>query len=74
MFTKVTSYEPSEVLIKYKGKYKVLDLYVLDNEIYAKNGTSFIKLMSENLTSVENIRWVKLFNFEPKYKNCVMIY
>ena len=48
MFNKLPE---AKIIVRNKGNYKELDLYEFRNEVYAKFGSSYIKIMYGNLTS-----------------------
>lgn len=59
MFTKI---ENSEVLIKINGGYKVLPLYKRNsnNQIFAKNGQTYVSLMANGVTSNAKYNWIEI--------------
>ena len=63
-----------KVLVRNKGNYKELELYTYKNEVFAKFGSSYFKLMYGNLTSNSSFRWIEVQNIKMNYKNSVMIY
>ena len=62
------------ILVRNKGNYRELDLYEFKNEVYARIGTSYMKIMYGNITSNASYRWIEFSGITPNYKNSVLIY
>lgn len=71
MFNKLPE---AKIIVRTKGNYKELELYEFRNEVYAKFGSSYIKIMYGNLTSNASYRWIEFSGINAKYKNSVLIY
>lgn len=68
MFTEING----TCLIRLKTGYRELKLFELNNEIYAKNGNTFIKLRSDKGTSNPAIDWVDVFGVDYCFVRSIM--
>jgi len=71
MFNKI---QDAKILVRNKGNYRELDLYEFKNEVYAKFGSGYMKIMYGNLTSNASYRWIEFSGIEANYKNSVLIH
>lgn len=52
--------ENASVLVRKDGRFRASDVFVYGGRLYAKDGTSFVRLHSDNSTSVDRLRWEEL--------------
>ncbi len=71
MFNKI---QGAKIIVRNKGNYRELEMYEFRNEVYAKNGSSYMKIMYGNLTSNANYRWVEFTGINAEYKMSVLRY
>jgi len=48
------------VILRSKGVFTVNDVYVRQNELFAKRGSGFIRLKGNNATSVPGVMWEQI--------------
>lgn len=48
------------VLLRSRGSYSEAKLFSRDGKVYAKRGSSFVKLLSHELTSVNKLNWCQI--------------
>lgn len=71
MFTKIPE---AKIIVRNKGNYRELELYTFRDEVYAKIGAAYMKIMYGNITSNASYRWVEMSGINAKYKNSVLIH
>lgn len=66
MFNKL---EGDSVLLRYRGAYRPCDLYTFQGGIFAKNGSSYIRLRADGTTSQDGVFFVYLEYEGPLFKD-----